>query len=228
MRIAPPSKWDRRTWGSFMTSPIYVEEHTDSPPPLPDAPPDAAGDADHDRVRRLEEEVFTLRDTMSRFAELVLGELKQMRHSPPAAAAAPGAVSAPDLLPPSSTSERSHRPWLLIELLRDIATTFRMYLDPRYRVRRSTQLLIPVILALFVGNYLFWSAVPFPIVNTILQKLGDIILAILLYKVLSSEMDRYREVLRQYSAWEAERHSGRARVIHSNSEGPHTQMDAEG
>jgi hypothetical protein len=30
------------------------------------------------------------------------------------------------------------RPWFLTEMLHDFGTTFRMYFDPRYRVRRGT------------------------------------------------------------------------------------------
>src|SRR5262245_21169415 len=76
--------------GVAMPTPIYVDEPPGSHPPAAGAArPEAAGDNSPDRVRRLEEEVFALRDTMSRFAELVLGELKHMRQPGQAPEAAP-------------------------------------------------------------------------------------------------------------------------------------------
>lgn len=210
-----------------MTSPVYLEDRAIAVPHVEASPP-AGTEAEPDRVRRLEEEVFALRDTMSRFAELVLGELKQVRQPGQPPSGAPGAVPIPDTLPPSP-GESIRRPWLLFELVRDLTTTVRMYLDPRYRVRRSTQLLVPVILGLFVVNYFFFGALPIPIVGTLLAKAGDIILAILLYKVLIREMIRYREALIQYAAWEAVRQDGPgSRILHSHADAPHTQLDTEG
>src|SRR5262249_15388043 len=121
------------------------------------------------------------------------------------------------------------RSWLLTELFRDLLTTLRMYLDPRYRLRRSTQLWVPVILGLFVLNYVFFTYLfAIPVVSTILGKVGDIILAVLLYKVLSRETVRYRDALVQYAAWQTARaNHGHTRVIHSVGEGPTVAMDIE-
>jgi hypothetical protein len=210
-----------------MTTPIFADERLfTTPPPPASSHSDDGSETDPDRVRRLEDEVLTLRDTMSRFAELVLGELKQIRKADGAPGGAPGAVPVPDLPSPSGTSAK--RPWLLTELLRDLMTTLRMYLDPRYRVRRSTQIMVPLVLGLFVVNYLFFSVFPIPIINVILEKVVDILLAVVLYKVLSREVARYREALAQYAAWEAARaNHGTTRVIHTIGEGPTVEMDIE-
>jgi hypothetical protein len=164
-----------------------------------------------ERVQRLEEEVTDLRGVVTRFADVVMGEVKQLHQkqeqiapplgenppSPPLPA--PGLVS--DLgavIQPGSQRRR----WLLFDCVRDIRTTFQMYLDPQYRVRRSTQIMVPVLIGFFVLNSLFFSFVfPIPILSTILEKIGDISLAIILYKVLHQEMERYREAQAQYALW---------------------------
>jgi hypothetical protein len=159
-----------------------------------------------DRLKHLEDEITELRDTVARFAELVLGEVKDLRQSKseplpanelPAShsAAAPGAAV---LEPPAP----ARRPWLLTETLRDFGTTIRMYLDPRYRVRRSTQIMVPVLFCLFALNCFFFREVFLvPVLRSVLEKIGDIILAILLYKVVTREIVRYRQVLAQLMAW---------------------------
>lgn len=209
-----------------MTTPIFADEHLVTPPA--EHHHGDEGVPEGDRIRRLEDEVDGLRDTMTRFAEVVLGELKQIRHADPELA--PGAVPMPDTLPPTRDSATGgRRPWLVTELFRDLLTIFRMYLDPRYRLRRSTQLLVPLILGLFVLNYVFFTYLfAIPVMSTILGKVGDIILAVLLYKVLSREAVRYREALMQYAAWQTARaNQGYSRVIHSVGEGPTVSMDIE-
>jgi hypothetical protein len=209
-----------------MTTPIFADERLVTPPAAPHHGDE--GEAGGDRIRRLEDEVDTLRDTMTRFAEVVLGELKQIRHADPEVA--PGAVLMPDTLPPTlDPAAGGRRPWLLTELFRDLLTILRMYLEPRYRLRRSTQLLVPLILGLFLANYVFFTYLfAIPVVSTILGKVGDIILAVLLYKVLSRETVRYREALIQYAAWQTARaNQGHTRVIHSVGDGPTVAMDIE-
>jgi hypothetical protein len=203
-----------------MSSSTVIRE---PPVGLPDSAGAHAAPADDpNRVRKLEEEVLALRDTMSRFAELVLGEIKQIKNPAPALGGAPGAVPVPELPLPDSSNTR--RPWLLVELFRDVATTLRMYLDPRYRVRRSTQILVPLILALFVANHFVSNLFPI-LLDRILEKVGDIILAVILYKVVSREITRYREAMTQYAAWESMHSSQpRTRVLTNDAEAPHTEL----
>jgi hypothetical protein len=132
-----------------------------------------------DRIHQLEAEVAELRDTLARFANIMIGEVKDLRQSKPELPPLPsGVVGTPADAP---TAQPTRRPWLLTEFFRDIGAAMRMYFDPRYRVRRSTQLLVPVILAFFVLNALFFRTVfTVPILSMILEKIGDIVLAILL------------------------------------------------
>ena len=188
-------------------------------------------EAGPERIHKLEEEVFALRDTVSRFAELMLVELKRL-HPPeaPSAPQQPVMVSVAGMAPipislPTPQSHQFARGWVLPELFRDLSTTFKMYFDPRYRLRRTTQLFIPMILFIFFLNHLFWKAIPIPLVDMIGEKLCDIVLAVLLYKVLFREMLRYREVIAQFHAVDPSHQ--RTKIIHSDGDSPTTAMDIE-
>src|SRR4051812_46638925 len=177
-----------------------------APTPLQE-PPDRAEDRDGDlpdRIHRLEGELAELRHTLSELAEIVVGDIKERRE-------AAAGVSAPDAdlpvagaaLPTGQASMTgvlgTRRPWLLIDFLREVGTAARMYADARYRLRRSTQLLVPLLVGLFVGNYLFFNVLflHIPVFSEVTERLVGIVLAVLLYKVLSREVARYRQVLAQ-------------------------------
>ena len=180
------------------TSPAFNNPITPIGPVL-HSPPDPADELDL-RLRRVEDEVTELKDTVARFADLVLGEVKDLRklqlEAPAASYTAGGVAAAP------AGGETVRRCWLLAEFFHDIGTTFRMYLDPRYRVRRGTQFVVPMVLGLFALNCIafnLWLTVP--IVSSALEKIFDVLLAVLLYKVLSREIERYRQTIAQMVAW---------------------------
>ncbi len=187
------------------------------------------------RVERLEHEVAELRDTITRFADLVLGQVKDLRqsHADLPAASADGEAHATSTEPGYATghiaiqpTSQTRRPWLLMELLRDLGTTVRMYLDPRYRVRRATQMLVPLILLLFGFNCFFFNVVfTLPVISTALEKLADVILAILLYKIISRELVRYREVIAQLMTWQTRRERSTTLIV--NAEPLTTRLDME-
>lgn len=157
-----------------------------------------------DRMRHLEGEVAELRHTLSELAEIVVGDIKDRRE-----AAVAFSTPMPDLPIPASlvpggqatmgAVNALRRPWLLIDLLREVGTTLRMYMDPRYRVRRSTQLMVPLLFGLLIANYFFFNLlmVHIPVVTEIVERLVIIVLAVLLYKVIAREVARYRQVVAQ-------------------------------
>ena len=195
-----------------------------------------------ERLQRLEDEVAELRVTMTRFADLMVGEVKEIRKNqslepapplpegaslppetfgePIAAGNAPPAGSVPAL--PIAPARRR---WLLTELFGDFRIIFRMYLDPRYRVRRATQLMVPVIVGLFVLNWLFFSSIPIPVVSSAIEKIVDVVLAILIYKVLIRETERYRTTIAQLLVWQQHRTHTPAIVI--GGEPPVTKLETE-
>jgi hypothetical protein len=175
-----------------------------------------------DRIHRLEDEIAELRDTIARFADIMIGEVKDLRKVKTEAPTSPSTFVGE--AGTTANGATSHRPWLLTELLREVGTALRMYFDPRYRVRRATQLLVPLIVALFILNGLFFRAVfTIPILSAILEKIGDIALAVLLYKVVSREVLRYRHVIAQLAAWQD--YQGRVTVV--SADAPTTPLETD-
>src|SRR5262245_3755104 len=156
-----------------------------------------------DRLHRVEDEVAELRHTVSELAEIVVNDIKDRREAALAVSAPVADMPVPSSLTPGQAAlnppSASRRPWLLIELVREIGSTIRMYVDPRYRVRRATQIMVPVILAAFGLNYLIFhhTFLDVPVFRHILERVVDVVLAILLYKVLSREVARYRQMIIQ-------------------------------
>jgi hypothetical protein len=71
-----------------------------------------------------------------------------------------------------------------------------MYFDPRYRVSRTAQIAFPLFGALLALNYFLFSVwFSVAIVSPVAERLLDIVLAALAYRVLLRELDRYRTVL---------------------------------
>lgn len=211
-----------------MTFPIYAEDRPISRP-AGSPPPEDRLDDSSDRVHKLEGEVSAMRDTLSRFAELVLVELKRIKPPEPLPPPVPVTVSMPGMAPiplaiPTPNAEQMARGWVLTEFLRDIATILRMYVDPRYRLRRTTQLFIPMMLCLFFLNY--WIIGSFPLLGPILREVGTILLSILLYKILYREMVRYREVIAQYNAADFSGGDG-TKFIHSDEDAPPSRLETE-
>lgn len=167
---------------------------------------DSADDRDGslpERLHHLEGEVAELRHTVSDLADIVVGDIKERREAAIAVSAPVSDLPIPASLVPGgqitlNAVNALRRPWLLLELLRELGAMFRMYMDPRYRVRRSTKILVPMLFVAFIVNYLFFNfALTVPVISEVFERLIDIVLAVLLYKALSREVARYRQVLAQ-------------------------------
>jgi hypothetical protein len=217
------------------TVPIFAESVPTHGPlhiaRTPDAPDELSN-----RLHRLETEVTELRDTIARFADIMIGEVKDLKKAHHEMPMAPPSIagryaSETNDMPVAETSavapptESTHRrPWLLMEMIRDLGSTFRMYLDPRYRVRRATQLMVPLILGLFAFNcYVFNFVFTLTFVSNIFEKLFDVVLAILLYQVMHREVIRYRSVIAQLTAWQ----QYRAQTMIVGSEPAMTPLETE-
>src|SRR5947209_12732993 len=129
-----------------MSTPATIEDH-DSPPGHALDPADGLTD----RMHRLEGEVAELRHTLSELAEIVVGDIRERREAAIAVSAPVSEVAIPaSFVPGGETTVKAvnalRRPWLLFDLIREVGITVKMYMDPRYRVRRATQLSVPRIL----------------------------------------------------------------------------------
>ncbi len=114
------------------------------------------------------------------------------------------ALLQPDAVPPPPDGAVLHPPvpdpadrkWFLAQVIDEARLAGRMYFDSRYRVSRTFQFLVPVVLALFALNYFafaVWFA--FPVVSPLVERVGCVLLGVFLYKLLARELTRYRDVL---------------------------------
>lgn len=88
------------------------------------------------------------------------------------------------------------RSWFVAELWSDMRLAVRMYIDPRYRLSRLAQITTPLFFGLLTLNYfLFGAWVTIPIVSPVIERVLCAVLAVLAYRVLLRELDRYRAVL---------------------------------
>jgi hypothetical protein len=109
------------------------------------------------------------------------------------------ALLQPDVAPPppdGAVLDPAVRKWFVVQLLDEIRLAVRMYFDSRYRVSRLFQFMAPLVVGLFALNYFVFSVwFAFPVISTILERIGCVVLGVVLYKLLARELVRYREVL---------------------------------
>jgi hypothetical protein len=182
--------------------------------PTAPSPPVARPATLEERIRRLEDVVATLQDTRpleDRIVEkvstrikrqtpradsestgilanagkkLFSGALSVARPEPDASAGAPQ---------PPPAAPGSGRPWLLYDLYSELRTMVRMYVDRRYRVSWLARIvplgaLIVYLFSWFIlGN--LWMVGP------LFDRVIDLLLACLVYKVLAREAARYRQTV---------------------------------
>ena len=90
--------------------------------------------------------------------------------------------------PPVAAVDPARRTWFLTQLLAEFRLALRMYFDPHYRISRTTQFVLPGILLLMVTNYFLFAMLSVPVLNPILERLFDLALAIVGYKLLLREL----------------------------------------
>jgi hypothetical protein len=171
------------------------------------------------RVHRLEDAVAALQDTQlmeERITERVVGRL----HRPDGPAhtgivdaerrTPTPAVNAGATLPePAADSSAAplRRPWLIVEVFREIRIMIGMFFDSRYRVSWSAVFALMLLAYILVSQWLWTLVGGVPVIGVlttamnlgfvgqILDKAVDLILALFAYKTLSREMARYRAAL---------------------------------
>src|SRR5829696_4574422 len=160
-----------------------------APTPFAESPPHPADDGDlPDRIHRLEGELAELRHTLSELAEIVVGDIKERSQAAAAVAAPPSETPIPDSVVPGAQAAlgavtAARRPWLVTEFFRELGTVVRMYMDARYRLRRSTQIMVPTLVGLFAANYLFFNVLllHIPVFSEVAERVVGIVLAVVLY-----------------------------------------------
>jgi hypothetical protein len=90
----------------------------------------------------------------------------------------------------------ARRPWILFEAYAEARAMVRMFLDPHFRLSWPARLLPALLLFAILTSWLWLPGTSLlPSVMTVVDKLVDLILAFLAYKVLSREAQRYRDVM---------------------------------
>jgi hypothetical protein len=97
--------------------------------------------------------------------------------------------------PSQETSFAAGLRWteFLFDAYAEMRAIFRMFVDPRYQMSWMSRL-VPLVLALLLFTSGFWApGASLPGVGTLLEKVIDLPLAFLFFKVLSYEARRYRQ-----------------------------------
>jgi hypothetical protein len=192
-------------------------------PVSPDYAPDASDEtveALEQRVRRLEDAVAALQDTHLMEDRVVERVVQRMDHLPyPPLPEPPGLlVSAARMLlpktveavpgdeppanppgadpagPPGPAPAAARPAWLLTEVVREFRAMFRMLMDYRYRMSWTGRVVLPAAISIAVLSWWLLSGNFFG-VGTLIDRTVDVVLAVVVYKVLSREVQRYHELL---------------------------------
>lgn len=99
------------------------------------------------------------------------------------------------ILTPPEQQEPARRGWFFLQVWMELRLAVQMYFDPRYRISRTAQVAFPLVAALFVANYFLFGWLALPIISQVAERLLDAALAVVAYRVLLRELDRYRAVL---------------------------------
>jgi hypothetical protein len=83
--------------------------------------------------------------------------------------------------------------WLFFDSYAELRAILRMFVDPRYRMSWTSRL-VPLALAVLLATSHFWApGTSLPGIGPFIDKLIDLPLAFLFFKVLSHEARRYRQ-----------------------------------
>ena len=157
------------------------------------------------RLRRLEAAVAALQDTSlleERILERVTVSAHSTAHAPPTGILADIHIpfvpkSVADLaggnpeVAPQSPVAALRQTWLLFEFLAELKTFWQMLVDRRYRLTWLARVVPIVAIVIIIVSWLTLSNIW--VLGPILDKLIDIILICLTYKVMSREVERYRQ-----------------------------------
>jgi hypothetical protein len=164
-----------------------------------------------DRVGQLEDRVASLQDMRKledRVTERVSRRLER-KQANPAIKAPVAAVAEPSKPPPVAAiapppdlpqivvieGKTGRQPWLIVDIFTEFRAMLQMFLDARYRVfymTWQTKLYPALLLGLIVVSGFTISNIP--LVGPVMDRLAELVIAFFLYKVLSREANRYKEI----------------------------------
>ncbi len=107
--------------------------------------------------------------------------------------------SGPSAVPPRPESLASmippgvRRGWMLWDALTELRAMYWMFIDPRYRLSWTARLAPVVVLAMILTSGFWLPLSGLYYVGFVIDKIADLVLAYILFKLLSYESRRYRE-----------------------------------
>lgn len=163
-----------------------------------------AHDSVEARLRRLEDAVAALQESRRATATVVTaapgdgnsGIIEASRRLLPLAMGMmrSGAGQVPPLATPVAVEQAlGSQQWLVLEAYHDIRAIGKMFVDRRYRVRWSTWVVPIGVVAVMLLSWMILGSIW--IVGPWLDKVVDLVLAFLAYKVLVREAQRYRATM---------------------------------
>jgi hypothetical protein len=174
--------------------------------------PDLGAAALEQRVRRLEDVVATLQDTRDLEDRIVERVSERVGRNGLNGGRAPTAIlldagrrllpAARDLLRApeavsgsAATPPELRPPWLLYEYYLEIRAMLRMLLDPRYRLTWQARVVLLGVVPFILTSWWWMPGSSIPILGSVADKIVDIFLAFLAYKVLARELVCYRQAV---------------------------------
>jgi hypothetical protein len=150
------------------------------------------------RVQHLE---ASGQDTSSLEERIASRIADRLSPAPAASPQGPGLLEAGRRLMPAALGGRrkaagssQRQGWLIPELYAEVRAIFWMFLDPRYRLGWTCRLIPPILVSvLFISWFLLDGRIFY--VGTILDRIIEIALVVIAYKVLSREARRYRDTV---------------------------------
>jgi hypothetical protein len=149
------------------------------------------------RLARLEQAVAAMQDT-SALEERLLARVSDRATRSSSTAGVlieagrrllPAAIE-PVSAAPGHDPNLERRSWLFIDLYTELRAIFWLFLDRRYQCSWICRLVIPVFLLLFFGSSWFLGSIP--LIGWVIDKIFDVAIVIVAYKILSREAARYR------------------------------------
>jgi hypothetical protein len=83
--------------------------------------------------------------------------------------------------------------WLVIDIIREAAAIFWMFIDLHYKVAWSTRLLTIILLPAILLSHWWLPFANVPVIGPFADKVLDLVLAFIMFKALSREAHRYLE-----------------------------------
>ena len=108
----------------------------------------------------------------------------------------PTAAPAPLALPVGDTTVAvpKRRSWLVVDIVAEARAIGRMFVDPRYRLSWWARVMVLVLIAAFVTSALWVPGVALGGgLGYVINKIADLLIGFVLFKVLGHEAQRYRE-----------------------------------